>query len=70
RVMGHDRLGRRLDRLEREAAGFHDRVAATFDLLAETDRSSRWHRIAATGSVEEVADQVWSAVADLFGDVQ
>ncbi len=69
-TVGHNRLGRRLDRLEQEAASFHERVAATFDLLAETDRSSRWHRIAATGTIDEVADAVWSAVSDLFSAAQ
>ena len=65
-IVARNRLGRRLDRMEQEVAGFHERVAATFDLLAETDRSSRWHRIVATGSIDDVTEAVWSAVADLF----
>ena len=67
--VARDRLGRVLDRLEREDLDFHETVTETFDRLAETDTASRWHRIDASGPLGDVAELVWAAVADLFPGV-
>jgi len=54
------RLRRGLDRLEQEAASFHERVRRTYlDLAAAEDR---WVVIDASAPIDTVAEQVWSAV--------
>jgi dTMP kinase len=55
------RLTRGLDRLEQEAASFHDRVRATYLDLAASD--DRWVVIDASASIDDVAASVWAAVA-------
>ncbi len=55
------RLGATPDRLEREGAPFHARVAAGFRQLAAAD-PQRWVVDPATGSIDEVAARVWAAV--------
>lgn len=59
------RLGER-DKLEQAGASFHERVAAGFDVQAAAD-PDRWVRVDASGTVEEVAARVWSAVEGLVG---
>ncbi len=59
------RLDRTLDRLEREAESFHQRVQDTFRRLAASEPAI-WHVIPGDGSIEEVAAAVWSALAPLF----
>jgi len=54
------RLRRPTDRLERLGGGFHKRVADGFVALAEADRA-RWRVIDGVGSVDEVAERVWTA---------
>lgn len=55
------RLSEEPDRLEREGAPFHARVAAAFRQLASAD-PERWMVLPADGSVDEVAAKVWEAV--------
>lgn len=55
------RRARALDRLESETADFHDRVHATFGVLAAAE-PDRWVVIDATQSIAEVAASVWAAV--------
>lgn len=50
------------DRLERAGDGFHARVEAGFLALAAAD-PDRWVVVDGEGTVEEVADRVWAAVA-------
>lgn len=50
------------DRLEAAGATFHQRVQEGFAALAARD-PERWVVVDATGSVEEVAERVWSAVS-------
>lgn len=59
------RLGT-LDRFEAEAPGFHERVAAGFRALAAAD-PERWAVVDGVGSVDEVAERVWSAVCEKIG---
>ncbi len=46
-------------------AEFHERVRRGFLTLAANE-PSRWRVVDASGSPDEVAEQVWAAVADLF----
>jgi dTMP kinase len=55
------RLGGDLDRIESAGDAFHSRVEAGFLSLAAAD-PARWVVIDASGSVDEVADAVWSAL--------
>ncbi len=55
------RLGSQPDRLEREGAPFHARVAAGFRQLAAAD-PGHWVEVDASGSIDEVAARVWAAV--------
>ena len=60
--------GAELTRFETEAAfdrAFHERVRAGFLELAAWE-PERWRVVAATGTLEDVAKDVWAAVADLF----
>lgn len=52
---------RRPDRFEAELGGFHDRVRAGYRALAAAD--DRWVVVDGTGTVEEVAARVTTAVA-------
>ncbi len=54
------------DRFEGEAGGFHLRVADGYQRLAAT-ASSPWLVVDGSGTVESVADAVWSGVAPLVG---
>jgi dTMP kinase len=56
------RLGRHLDRFEREDPGFHQRVATGFAALAVAD-PARWAVVDGSASVDEVADRVREVVA-------
>lgn len=58
--------GRRLDRLEAEPDGFHQRVRDGYRMLAAAD-PERWVVVDGTGSVEEVAARVWEAAAGRLG---
>lgn len=60
------RLGSELDRFESEGGGFHERVASGFRALAEGD-PSRWVRLDGSGSIDEVAAQVLTAVRERLG---
>ncbi|HVE46903.1 MAG TPA: dTMP kinase [Acidimicrobiales bacterium] len=53
------------DRFETESGEFHDRVTAGFHALAATD-PERWRVVDAAGSVNEVAERVWAAVAPIL----
>jgi dTMP kinase len=53
------RLGAGLDRFEREAEEFHQRVQDAFRELADVEG---WSVVAADRSVEAVAEAVWAAV--------
>lgn len=55
------RLGSQPDRLEREGAPFHARVAAGFRQLAAAD-PEHWVAVDGSGSIDEVAARVWAAV--------
>jgi dTMP kinase len=58
---GSERRSRELDRLESEAAGFHDRIRQTFLDLAAAD-TARWVVLDASLSIAEVGDAVWTVV--------
>jgi dTMP kinase len=62
--VGLARAGRRSphDRLESEVREFHDRVRAGYLEMAEAE-PSRWVRVDAEGSAEEVAERVAAATA-------
>lgn len=53
------------DRFETEAGEFHGRVTAGFHALAAAD-PGRWRVVDAAGTVDEVAQRVWTAVAPLL----
>ncbi len=53
------------ERLEQEAAAFHDRVRTGFQRLAERS-PQRWLVLDAQRSIEEVAAQVWEGVERLL----
>jgi dTMP kinase len=55
-----------LDRFENEAVGFHERVIAGFRALAGAE-PDRWVVVDGSGSPDEVAQRVWSAVAGRLG---
>ena len=52
------RLTRSLDRIEQEDEFFHRRVSAAFDELAAQD-DERWLVVDGSGTVDEVAAEVW-----------
>ena len=54
------------DRIEAEPAAFFDRIDAGFLALAAAD-PRRWRVIDGAGTVEEVAERVAAAVAEVFG---
>jgi dTMP kinase len=54
----------RLDRMEQEDDGFHDRVEAGYRALATAD-PERWVAVDGDGPVDEVAERVWAAVTSL-----
>ncbi len=56
------RLGDERDRMEGAGDGFHQRVADGFRALAAAD-PDRWLVLDGTGTIDEVADRVWAAVA-------
>ena len=59
------RLGTSLDRMEQKGDAFRARVAQSLrTLFLETGGPLRV--VGALGSVDDVADQVWEAVRDLF----
>lgn len=58
------RLAGSLDRLEQEAASFHQRARAVYLDLAQAE-SDRWVTVDAAGSIEDVAARVWAAVGPL-----
>lgn len=59
-----DRLAGSLDRLEQEEAGFHERARAVYLELSQSDAAG-WLVIDAAGTIDEVSERVWSAVAPL-----
>lgn len=58
------RLQRELDRFEQAGADFHERVRRGFLAQANED-PSRWVVIDGSRSIDEVAEQIWDAVARL-----
>lgn len=54
------------DRLEQEAADFHETVHATYRAVAEAE-PDRFVVLPALGTIEEVEARVWSALAARFG---
>ena len=56
-----------IDRFDEEQEAFFARVTRGFQDSVEAE-PARWRRVDAGGSVEQVADAVWSAVADLFAE--
>lgn len=62
------RLGVERDRMEEVGDGFHQRVVAGFRALAAAD-PDRWVVVDGTGTVDEVADRVWAAIAPRVGVV-
>ncbi len=57
------RLGANLDRYEQEGVEFHQRVYQTYLDLAAADPQV-WVTVSAVGSIVEVAERIWLAVAD------
>lgn len=62
-------LGRRngsgkMDRLDMESKGFHEKVRQSYLKLAKEDKSGRWVVIDASGTIEEIAGEIWKAVQD------
>jgi dTMP kinase len=55
------------DRFDEEHEAFFARVAQGFRESFEAE-ADRWRRVEAGGSVEGVAEAVWSAVSDLFAE--
>ena len=62
------RLGAERDRMEEVGDGFHQRVVAGFRALGAAD-PDRWVVVDGTGTVDEVADRVWAAIAPRVGVV-
>jgi dTMP kinase len=62
------RLGAERDRMEEVGDGFHQRVVAGFRALAAADPDC-WVVVDGTGTVDEVADRVWAAIAPRVGVV-
>ncbi len=62
------RLGAERDRMEEVGDGFHQRVVAGFRALAAAG-PDRWVVVDGTGTVDEVADRVWAAIAPRVGVV-
>jgi dTMP kinase len=60
------RQGRQLDRLEREDADFHQRVAAGYHALAAADRA-RWAVVEGLGEATDVAGRVLTVVTERLG---
>jgi dTMP kinase len=60
------RQGRQLDRLEREDADFHERVAAGYRTLAAADRAS-WAVVDGMGEAADVAGRVLAVVTERLG---
>jgi dTMP kinase len=60
------RQSRELDRLEREDAEFHQRVAAGYQALAAADRAT-WAVVDGSGAEVEVADRVLAVVTERLG---
>jgi dTMP kinase len=56
------RIERGRDRIESDDDAFHERVEKGFLELASAD-PDRWIVIPATGTIDEVAEQVWTAVS-------
>jgi len=59
------RLGEERDRMEGAGDGFHERVTAGFRALAAAN-PDRWVVLDGTGTIDEVAERVWAAVAPLL----
>jgi dTMP kinase len=60
------RQGRQLDRLEREDADFHQRVAAGYHALAAADRAT-WAVVDGLGEAADVAGRVLAVVTERLG---
>ena len=58
------RAARQPDRLEQEQDEFYDRVDAAYAVMAAAD-PEHWRVIDAVGTIEEVAERVVEAIADL-----
>ena len=56
------------DRLEAETADFHEQVRAGFLAQAEAD-PARWLVVDATGPPDDIAEVVWSVIAERFPEV-
>lgn len=54
-------------RFEREARAFHERVRRGYAAIAERE-PRRFRRVDAGGTEDEVAERVWDALGDLFGE--
>lgn len=61
-----ERLGRQLDRMERQGREFHDRVLSGYRYLAAAD-PDRWAVVDGSGSIESVAATVARVVAGRLG---
>ncbi len=53
------------DRLEQEAADFHEAVRTTYLAVAD-EEPERFIVLPALGTIDEVADRVWAALTDRF----
>lgn len=68
-AVGLTRVGNELDRLEQEPQGFHDRVRKAFVELA-LHAPERYRVVSATGSIEEVAARIQTAVEEFISGQQ
>lgn len=68
-AVGLTRVGNELDRLEQEPQGFHDRVRKAFVELA-LHAPERYRVVSASGSTEEVAARIRTAVEEFISGQQ
>lgn len=68
-AVGLTRVGNELDRLEQEPQGFHDRVRKAFVELA-LHAPERYRVVSASGSIEEVAARIRTAVEEFISGQQ
>lgn len=67
RALGREAGGGGEERFEAEEAHFHERVRQGYRAIAARE-PDRVRLLDAAGAPEEVAERVWGAVADLFGE--